>query len=283
MRVLLGTVAALVMGASSAMAADLPVKARPMPVEVWNWTGFYIGGNIGYSWGRSRNDVTFFNPLTGVAIVPPAGSTTSGTFNLNGGVAGGQVGYNWQSSSNWVWGIEGDWQWSRERGSAAFLCAATPVIGGVCVPGLTFLPAGVTGTGIAMDQTIQWFGTLRARAGMLLSPSVLAYVTGGLAFGSVKTDLAIAGVTPNGTAVAAIGSSSTTRAGWTIGAGVEALFARDWSAKAEYLYIDLGSFDNTISLVTPSIAATVRSKVTDNVFRFGINYHFNAGPVVARY
>jgi outer membrane immunogenic protein len=283
MRTLLGTVAALIVGASSAMAADLPVKARPIPVEVWNWTGFYIGGNVGYSWGRSRSDVTYFNPLTGVAIVPPAGSVTQSDFNLNGGVAGGQIGYNWQSSSNWVWGLEGDWQWSRERGSTAFLCAATPVIGGVCVPGLTFLPAGVTGTGVAMDQTIQWFGTLRARAGMLLSPSVLAYVTGGLAFGSVKTDLAIAGVTPNGTPVAAIGSTSTTHAGWTIGAGVEALFARDWSAKLEYLYIDLGTFDNTIALVTPSIAATVRSRVTDNVFRFGINYHFNAGPVIARY
>lgn len=282
MRVLLGTVAALVMGASAAMAADLPVKARPIPVEVWNWTGFYIGGNVGYSWGRSRNDVTYFNPVTGAVIAPPAGSVTSASFNLNGGVAGGQIGYNWQSGPNWVWGLEADWQWSRERGSTAFLCAAT-VIGGPCLPGLTFLPAGALGTGVAMDQSIEWFGTLRARAGMLLSPSVYAYVTGGLAYGSVKTGLAIASFTPNGTVVGALGSTSTTHAGWTVGAGIEALFARDWSAKLEYLYIDLGTFDNTIALVTPSIAATVRSRVTDNVFRFGINYHFNPGPVVARY
>ena len=132
-------------------------------------------------------------------------------------------------------GLEGDLQWSRERGSGAFLCAATPIIGGVCVPGLTFLPAGVTGTGVAIDQRIEWFGTLRGRAGMLFSPSVYAYVTGGFAFGSIKTDMSIAGVTPALVPVAAAVSSSTTRAGWTVGAGLEALFARDWSAKAEFI------------------------------------------------
>ena len=73
-------------------------------------------------------------------------------------------------------------------------------------------------------------------------------------------------------------------AGWTVGAGLEAMFSRDWSAKLEYLYIDLGTFDNTIGLATtPPIGATVSSRITDNVFRFGVNYHFNAGPVVAPY
>ena len=99
----------------------------------------------------------------------------------------------------------------------------------------------------------------------------------------LQENLALASFTPNGTAVAALASSSTTHAGWTIGAGVEALFARDWSAKLEYLYIDLGSFGSTVALVTPALAASVHSRVTDNVFRFGINYHFPVGPVVARY
>ena len=212
-------------------------------------------------------------------IVPPAGSITQSSFNLNGGVFGGQAGYNWQTG-NWVWGFEGDLQWSREKGSTAFLCAAT-VIGGVCLPGLTFLPPGATGTTVSMDQTIEWFGTFRGRAGMLVAPSVLAYVTGGLAFGSVKTDLAMGGFNANGIAVGATSSSKTTHAGWVIGAGVEALFARDWSAKLEYLYMDLGSFDSTV--VLPTITANVHSRVTDNIFRAGINYHFNYGPVVARY
>src|SRR4051812_33342377 len=111
MRILLGTLAALTMGATAAMAADLParmpVKAPVMMPEVYNWTGFYIGGDGGYSWGRSRTDTNFVTTPGGVAIVPPAGSVTSNNFNLNGGVAGGQAGYNWQTN-NWVVGLETD-------------------------------------------------------------------------------------------------------------------------------------------------------------------------------
>src|SRR5262245_60864793 len=127
MRFLLGAAAALLIGGSPVMAADLPVKARPVVVDTWSWTGFYIGINGGYSWGRSRSDVVFSTPA-GV-IIPPAGSVTDASFNLNGGLFGGQAGYNWQSGSNWVWGLEGDLQWSRERGTAAFFCSATPLIG----------------------------------------------------------------------------------------------------------------------------------------------------------
>ena len=280
MRVLLGTIAALTIGTSAAMAADLPVKARPMVVDTWSWNGFYIGLNGGYSWGRSHSDVTFFGP-TGV-ITPPPGSATTNNFNLNGGVFGGQAGWNWQTGS-WVWGFETDLQWSRERGTAAFLCAGSgvsvvAVVPAVCVPGAGNVPT-TTGTTVTMEQTIEWFGTFRARAGMLVTPSVLAYVTGGLAYGSVKTDLGIS--VPAG--VAAASSSSTTRAGWTIGAGLEAMFARNWSGKLEYLYVDLGSFDSTVALAAPAISATVHSRVTDNIFRAGINYHFDPGPVVARY
>src|SRR5436309_522834 len=106
MRIWLGGLAALTLSAASAMAADLParmpVKAPVMVPEAYNWTGFYIGGNGGYSWGRSRTDVTFTGPGA-TPIVPPAGSVTSNTFNLDGGIAGGQAGYNWQTS-NWVVG-----------------------------------------------------------------------------------------------------------------------------------------------------------------------------------
>jgi outer membrane immunogenic protein len=285
MRILLGSLAALTLSAASAMAADLParipMKAPVMAPEVNNWTGFYIGGNGGYSWGRSRSDVSFVG-AGGVPIVPPPGSATSNSFNLNGGVAGGQAGYNWQTS-NWVLGLETDLQWSGERGSANFSCAATPPIGGVCVPGATFLPAGVTGSGLTVDQKIDWFGTFRGRAGVLVVPTVLLYATGGLAYGSVTTGMTLASVTPGGLAVAGTSSSNSTRAGWTVGAGIEAMFGSNWSGKLEYLYMDLGSVSNSVALAAPPLGATVSSRVTDNIFRAGINYHFNAGPGFARY
>src|SRR5437879_4896211 len=108
-------VLAAMFAVTSATAADLPVKAvyKAPPVEVWTWTGFYVGGNVGYSWGRSRTDVSFSNSATGAPIVPPAGSITNASANLNGAIGGGQIGYNWQTN-NVVWGLEADIQWSGQ-------------------------------------------------------------------------------------------------------------------------------------------------------------------------
>ena len=289
MRILLGSLAALTLSAASTMAADLParmpVKAPIMAPEIYNWAGFYIGGNGGYSWGRSRSDMSFFNSATGAAIAPPAGAVTSNSFNLDGGVAGGQAGYNWQTS-NWVFGLETDLQWSGERGSASFFCpgsGASPVIPSVCTPGVVGVPA-TNGTGVTVDQKIEWFGTFRARAGVLVAPSILAYATGGLAYGSVKTDMTLRSIgVPGATTNSSSSSSSSTHAGWTVGGGIEAMFGSNWSGKVEYLYVDLGTFSSSVALPLPPVGANISSRVTDNIFRAGINYHFNAGPVVARY
>jgi len=290
MRVMLGSIAAVAM-ISSASAADLPVRApAPAPVmaPVWNWNGFYIGINGGYSWGKAGRDITFVNPVTGLAIVTAAGTGTTSDSNLNGGLFGGQIGYNWQTS-NWVFGLETDAQWTGQRGSATALCAATSTVApGPCLPGLTFVPVGAFGTAATLDQKLEWFGTFRGRVGMAVTPSVLLYATGGAAYGTLKTNLGLAGFTANGTPVTATGSSSDSRLGWTVGGGVEAMFAANWSAKLEYLYMDLGSVSSTAVFPTASgvpIGASLNSRITDNIVRAGINYHFSAGPgpVVARY
>jgi outer membrane immunogenic protein len=282
----------IVVAAAPALAADLRTKApppAPPPVVVDNWTGFYIGINGGYSWGRSRTDVNFFNTATGAAIIPPAGSVTSGDFDVEGGLFGGQIGYNWQVSPSWVLGLEADAQWSGQRGSAAFLCATTPLIGGVCTPGVTATPPGFAGVAVAVDTDLEWFGTFRARAGWLVTPSVLAYVTGGLAYGELTTSGAAVAVTPAGLAIAAAASNSQIRAGWTVGGGLEASFGGNWSGKLEYLYMDLGTIDTTVAVVTGpapiGVGANVSSRFTDHIFRAGINYRFSAGPgpVMARY
>jgi outer membrane immunogenic protein len=284
LRVLATTAFAATAAISSAYAADMApryTKAPPPIVEVWNWTGFYIGGNAGYSWGRSNTDVTYFNTTTGLPIVLPPGSITNSKFDMNGAIAGGQAGYNWQTS-NWVWGVEGDIQWSDEKGRAAYLCSAT-LIGGPCLPGLTFLPPGAGGTALVVDQKLEWFGTGRVRGGVLVSPQVLLYGTAGVAYGSIKTSGALAGFNANGVAVASLASNSDTRVGWTAGAGAEAMFARNWSAKVEYLYMDLGRYNSTFTLAPLSaIGVNVSSRFTDHILRAGINYHFS-GPVVAKY
>ena len=274
-RILLCAVAGVAFaGISGAWAADLPLKAPPAPVVVDTWTGFYAGLNGGYSWGRSQTNVTFINTATGLPITLPAGSLASAEFNMNGGIFGGQIGYNWQRD-RWVLGIETDIQWSGQKGSANFLCAAVAVTAGPCLPGLTFLPAGAAGTTLSLQEKLEWFGTLRGRAGFLITPNWLAYVTGGLAYGEVETNATLAGFTANGTAVAAAATTNTTHAGWTVGVGLEGRIADRWTAKAEYLYMDLGTFSGTVSLApAPTIAANWSSRITDNIFRVGVNYQF---------
>ncbi|MGB8397871.1 outer membrane protein [Bradyrhizobium sp.] len=275
---------AAIAATSAASAADLAArpytKAPPAMVEVWNWTGFYIGGNAGYSWGRSNSDISYYNTVTGLPIAPPPGSITNASFDMNGGIAGGQVGYNWQTS-NWVWGLEADIQWSGEKGRADYLCAAT-VTGGVCLPGLTFLPAGATGTTLALDRSLEWFGTARLRGGVLVSPRVLLYATGGLAYGEIKTSGTLSGFNGNGGGVAITGSSSDTRIGWTVGAGIEGMLTQNWTAKLEYLYMDLGRYDSANFVLPGLVGARVSSDFTDHILRAGINYKFG-GPVVAKY
>jgi outer membrane immunogenic protein len=253
----------------------MPVKAAPVKAPVvipYSWAGWYAGVNGGCSWGKSATDVTFATFPGGVPIVPPAGSITSADTKLNGAIAGIQGGYNWQSGQ-WVVGIEGDVQWSGQRGSSNFLCAAT-IAGGPCLPGSTFLPAGATGTTLSLDQKLQWFGTLRGRAGWTVTPTWLLYVTGGLAVGGIKTDGTLSGFNPNGGEVVATGSSSTTKAGWTVGAGLEGVISGKWTGKIEYLYVDYGTVNGTFTDPGAGIQASFSSHVTDNVVRAGLNYHY---------
>jgi outer membrane immunogenic protein len=176
-------------------------------------------------------------------------------------------------------------RWTRERGGANYLCAiSTPATVGGCTPGLTFTPPGVAGTSLAFDQSLEWFGTARLRGGWLASPRTLLYVTGGLAYGGLKTSAAVAGVNGNGVAITAAGSTTDTRVGWTIGARVEGMLARTGSPSSNIsTWISAASEAGTVSLAPIAlIAARVDTNFTGHILRAGINYKFG-GPVVAKY
>ena len=218
-RIVIGIAAIASLLTTSAFAADLAprmyTKAPPPVAAVYNWTGFYIGGNIGYSWGRSSDTSTLTN---GAGTVLFASADRS---NLNGVVGGGQIGYNWQLQ-NWVLGLEADIQGTDEKGTRNFICPT-----GVCTPttfigGLAVIPVPGPAVPVALSQKIDWFGTVRGRAGVLVSPQVLLYATGGLAYGGVNSSETI-GLAPVGF------SNTDTRVGYTVGAGVEGVIGGNWT------------------------------------------------------
>jgi len=245
----------------SASAADLALKAPPPPPIVDQWTGWYVGLNLGGSFGRSSTTYTG----TGVGFVP---FTTSQ--HLDGVLGGGQVGYNWQFNRNWLIGLEADIQGTSERGTANLATIVVPPIIGTFAPGT----AGFTSVG-TLAQSLPWFGTFRARLGAEPSSNWLLYVTGGLAYGEIRSTLNTTTVTTTGVVTASSATVNNTRAGWTVGAGSEWMFAKQWSAKLEYLYMDFGHFTDAF-LGTGSFATVaINSHVTDNVVRAGVNYHFH--------
>jgi outer membrane immunogenic protein len=277
---------------TSASAADLPVYPKAVPVAVYDWTGFYIGTNVGYSWGRATTNGTYTgtqrvtntqtvnaqgvnnNAIISDVITPLAGGVFSGQTDMKGFVGGGQFGYNWQAGS-FLYGLEADIQGSGERGR------------------VSLVPTGLAPPFLA-DYTLNWFGTARGRVGFLAAERLSLYATGGLAYGGFS----------GGSPTLAY-SFSSVKAGWTVGAGAEAALGSNWSIKFEYLYMDLGNVGNISATWANSSSSTYgsanspprgtiltqtaytylfNSKFTDNIVRVGFNYKFG-GPaaVVARY
>ena len=168
---------------------------------------------------------------------------------MNGFIGGVQWGYNWQFA-NWVFGTESDIQASGQRGSTAYC-------------DVNGCPANM----LVAEHKLPWFGTSRARIGYLPSQYLLLYATGGLAYGQVKSDYTLY----TGGVGAATASFKDVRAGYTVGAGIEGAFGGGWTAKLEYLWVDLGKSTATTT-VGGVLASSVDSKVTDNIVRVGLNY-----------
>jgi outer membrane immunogenic protein len=208
-KILLSSVALLGL-ASGAMAADLPSRRAPAPiiaaVPVFTWTGFYVGVNAGYGW-NANDSIT-------------VGGVRFDLDDEGGFVGGAQAGYNYQIGS-FVVGLEGDIQYADFGGDDRF---------------------DFDRDGIADDDfnNSDWFGTVRARAGVAFDRALI-YATGGFAFADDAT-------------------------GWTVGGGLEYAFTNNLSAKVEGLYVNLDQDDNFLGIDNDAEFGVVRAGLN---FRFG--------------
>ncbi len=260
-KMLVTAIAAAAFGAP-ALAADLPVKAPPIvyTTTTYSWSGCYLGGYIGGAWGArnvSAQDLNGYN-YGGVAG-PPFG------YKLNSSVlGGGTLGCNYQTGQ-FVFGVEGEGGYLSLKGSSFD-------------PNSPFLPLDT----LASAKVGDWYGMITGRAGIAWDRT-LFYVKGGLAF--VNTSTSVVDANPaNGNTITANGGNNT-RAAWTVGAGIEYALSGAWSVKGEYMYIGLHQTDTDCGNAAVGGGRFCWSQNLPGIqtAKIGINYHFNAGPVVARY
>lgn len=238
--------------------------------------GSYVGLNAGAAWGSASYatdagclptaSVTFCDS-GGASVANGTAVANSGTGALSSTAFSGgiQAGHSWQSGAL-VYGAEGDLG-ILALGKSASASGFFPV---------TFLGDQYA---LAEKMTTHWFATLRARLGVACAPHLLLYATGGLAFSQFKfsssySDNAVGFGFPGGSG---FGSRTEIKAGWTAGGGAEWLLHKNWSMKAEYLYVDLGSMG--VSVPTSNTAAFtqtmhVDTQLTAQIARLGLNYRF---------
>lgn len=263
-----------------AAAPIVPIITKaPAPAPaVQQWNGFYGGVNAGVAAMRDPTlDTTIFNPAAAVAF--PVAGQDSFTHSAAGGLVGAQAGYDWRAARLWVVGLEGDWQWAHQSDTACISECLMPTLAGV-PPG--FIIPGLL-EGLTDAHTLDWFSTARLRFGWVAPNDTLFYVTGGAAIGHVAETLNLVANPPFFAAGASgLASFSHILVGWTVGAGLEIPVWRNWTVKAEYLYVDLGRVTDSFTSALDVFQAPATSQTTttsfsvhDHVARFGVNYHFN--------
>jgi outer membrane immunogenic protein len=168
------------------------------------------------------------------------------TSNRTGAIGGAQIGYNWQVGT-FVYGLEADIQASGESGTK----------------NVTDATGAIT---LSENRKMNYFGTARGRLG-IAQDRVLYYVTGGLAYTTIKRS--VTGLV----GAAGTDSASNSKAGYAFGGGIEWAFAQNWSAKVEYLYMGYSGTTNTYGALVP-VTTVNNGRLTDNVVRVGVNYHF---------
>jgi len=230
-------------------------------VPLFTWTGCYLGANGGWIGGDEEYSTHYGyidGAFAGYNTYSPKGS---------GGTFGGQFGCQFQTGS-WVIGGEWDWSWSGLKEDNTYY----QPFDGRLLPYYQYT-----------NKQVDWFSTARARVGLAWD-RILVYATGGLAYAGFDAYTHISPLV--GAPPIAVGAYDEKRFGWTVGGGLEWAFANNWTAKAEFLYMDFGSFEYTAPLINnPTAYWPTHVDAKEYVARIGINYLFHTGgaPVVARY
>lgn len=259
------------------------------------WNGFYAGLNAGYAWGvgsmasnsaavgQTNLDQQLSSAGTPIYLATATAQDIVGQSKTApfGYIGGGQVGYNAQLNRG-VLGLEADLQGAGAKGHDDYTTRAN------FVTQTPPAPFASLDTHVSNTAALNWLGTVRARGGMFVRPDLLAYATGGLAYGETSSSTSIDqqwSGTPFGDLLKTSGSAGATNkltAGYALGAGLEWLFSRNLSMKAEYLYYDLGvvSYASSPSMTTGLGLSNSALPITHIHFdgqtvRLGLNYHFD--------
>jgi outer membrane immunogenic protein len=256
-KLLLGMVGLIALGMAPASAADIAArpytKAPPPPPPVYDWSGFYVGGNGG--WGDQRD---CFNAVNAAG----AFLGNEGCHDSTGGVVGGQIGYRWQVTQ-WVFGVEGQGDWASLRGSNISL----------------LFPA------FRNISKMEAFGLLTGQVGYAWN-NILVYVKGGAAVTDNRRDILFVATNT------IVGTNTNTEWGGTVGVGVEYGFAPNWSFALEYDHI-FSNDRTTTFFVPGTSTAFAFDRIRSNVdlVTARLDYHFNwagagapwGGPGLAKY
>jgi outer membrane immunogenic protein len=259
MKKTIAAVATAIALTSPALAADLPMKAAPMPAVVWSWTGFYIGAHVGAGWGQDETTID------SVTTTPPGVTTpVNFTFNQNsrsGFLGGGQAGYNWQAGA-FVFGVQGD-------------------IAGLDVKGTDPCVIALTCT-----SKSDWLATVTGRVGAVVLDRGMVYVKGGGAWLNTNHTTALNPAVPG---VPQLTNGSFTNDGWLVGMGTEWMITQNWTAFVELDYMRFEDKKVAFQLnpfFTPRFAVNINTNQTQTlaIAKVGVNYKFGwGGPVVAKY
>jgi outer membrane immunogenic protein len=257
-RILLGTtMLAGLLVAGSAQAADMPLKAPRAAPYLFSWTGCYIGGNVGGAW--SHQDAH--------SVAPSVLDQAPGDVSIKGSsvIGGGQLGCNYQIASNWVIGIEGDFDATGIKETASF-------------PNL-FLNGKPVGSGIiTFSHDVNWVASVRGRLGFVVGTNALVYGTGGAAWANV--DHVGFDAFENGCPNCGTTSFSSTKSGWVAGGGLEWAWGPNWLFRAEYLHYEIGGASSTAFGTVPPFApgevAAVFTfdRLKIDAVRAGLSYKF---------